>query len=195
MSVPARRPVSIAGLVLALAVGPAVLTGCGSDTSSTATATSSTAPTGAVSAATSTLTLADGWVKAVDTGMTGMFGTLRNTGTTPVTVVGGTSDVAGMIETHEVVMVDGEMKMQPKAGGFVIPAGGTHELAPGRDHIMLMGLKKPVKAGDQVSVTLKLGDGSTVTVSGLGKPFTAGNESYQPSPGMSMAPSSSMSGM
>ena len=186
MKISARRP-ALAGFTLALVVSGGLLTGCSSSETTPASTAGSSAGATSAPAAAAALTLTDGWVKAVDSGMTGMFGTLKNTGTTPVTVVGGSSDIAGMIETHEVVMVDGEMKMQPKAGGFEIPAGGTHTLAPGKDHIMLMKLSKAVKAGDEVKVMLKLADGSTVEVTGLGKPFSAGNESYKPSASASMS--------
>ena len=37
----------------------------------------------------------------------------------------------------------GAMQMQPKADGFTVPAGGTHVLQPGGDHVMLMGLDGP----------------------------------------------------
>jgi copper(I)-binding protein len=72
------------------------------------------------------------------------------------------------------------MKMQPKAGGFVIPARGRHELEPGGDHIMLVGLTAPVKAGESVEFTLTLKDGATVQFSAVAKPFAGGNESYDP---------------
>lgn len=194
MKLSARRP-AVAGFTLALVLSGGLLSGCSSDATTTTPAGASSASAGATGApaAAAALTLTDGWVKAADTGMTALFGTLKNTGSAPVTVVGGSSDIAGMIETHEVVMVDGAAKMQPKKGGFEIPPGGTHTLAPGHDHIMLMGLTKAVKPGDQVKITLKLGDGSTVDVTGLGKDFSAGNESYQPSGGAS--PSASKSGM
>ncbi len=169
-------------------VGLLALAGCGSssDTATAASPAAATSATGAPAAA-AAVTLSDAWVKASPSGMTGMFGTLKNTTDKEITIVGGMSDVAGMIETHEVVMVDGEMKMQPKAGGFVIPAGGEHKLAPGHDHIMLMSLKQAVKPGDQITVTLKLGDGTTATVSGIAKEFAAGQESYKPSGMASMS--------
>lgn len=197
-SVPTSSGARRSGVLAAAAVaGLLVLTGCGSS-SDTATASSGTSgtgasPTSATPAPGAVLTLADGWVKAAPSGMTAMFGSLKNTGSSPVTVVGGSSSIAGMVETHEVVMVDGEMQMRPKAGGFVIEPGGSHELAPGKDHIMLMNLKGAVKPGDEITVDLKLGNGSTVSVSAIAKDFAAGNESYQPSPAMSAT--SSMSGM
>ena len=84
-----------------------------------------------------------------------------------------------MVELHETVANDsGEMVMQPKEGGFVIPAGGTLTLEPGANHIMLMGLAKPIVAGDEVSFTLTFADGSTYTFTAPAKDFTGANENY-----------------
>ena len=83
--------------------------------------------------------------------MTGVFGTLTNTTDKEVTITGGSSPVAGMVEVHETVKNDaGVMVMQPKAGGFVIPAKGTLELKPGGNHIMLMKMSAMPKIGTSV---------------------------------------------
>lgn len=157
------------------------LAGCsGTGTGTTAaTSASVTAPAPSVAAG---LTLVDGWAKAAPTGMTGVFGTLHNGTDKTITITGGTSQIAARVETHEVAMVDGAMKMRPKEGGFTIAAGADHVLAPGRDHLMLLGLTQAVKAGETIMVDLTLADGSKISVSAIGKDFAAGNESYQPSP-------------
>lgn len=174
------RSLALTGAAVLAVAG---LTGCSSS--------SDTATGGASSPVSSTcpITVADPWVKSADSGMTAAFGTLTNTGTTDVTVVSGTSDAAGMVELHEVVDVDGKMVMQPKQGGFVVPAGGTHELAPGGDHIMLMQLPAPVEAGQTVAITMTCSDGGTAPYSGVAKPFEGGGESYMPMDGMQESPS------
>ena len=43
--------------------------------------------------------------------------------------------------------------MQPVAR-LEIPAGGSVELKPGSYHIMLIGLKQDLKAGDTIEITL-----------------------------------------
>ncbi|MDP9793493.1 copper(I)-binding protein [Catenuloplanes nepalensis] len=167
-----------AGLVLALAMGG--LTACATDDSTTAAPAPSATTAASAPAATSGLTMTDPWIKAADEGMTAAFGTLVNGGTTDITVVSAATAVSPMMELHETTMVNGAMQMQPKQGGFTIPAGGEHVLEPGGDHIMMMGLTTPVKAGDQVPMTLTLGDGSTVQFTAVGKPFTGAQESYAP---------------
>lgn len=134
----------------------------------------------AVEAAT-TVTISDQWVKAVPSGMTGMFGTLKNSSDREVTVVSGSSPVAGKVELHEVVgQPGGSAMMRPKDGGFPIPANGTHILAPGADHVMLMDLKEPLKPGTDVQVTLTFDDGSTLPLSAQVREFAGADEDYQP---------------
>lgn len=160
-----------AALLLAGAVAAAALTACAKNETTT----------GGVDSAASSVTVADQWVKAAPTGMTGFFGTLKNSGSRDVTVVSATSAAAGKVELHEVVaQPGGGSTMQPKQGGFVIPAGGTHVLAPGADHVMLMDLKKPLQVGSDVEVTLSLDDGSTVPVTAQVRDFPGAGESYAP---------------
>jgi len=202
------RGVVTRGAVAALALTTALaLGGCGSSSAPNA---DSTASAGQSTAA--PLTLSDGWVKAVEsvgmssgsmspsaspmgspsassTGgmdmsapMTAMFGTLRNTSGSQLTVTGGSCAAAGMVQLHETVKnADGTMQMQQKKGGFVIPAGGSFVLQPGGNHVMLMDLTQPLKNGDTVAVTLETSAGPvsfTVPI----RTFTGGNETYQASP-------------
>lgn len=165
------------GLIAGSALAAALLTGC-SEATDPAPA-GSAAPT---SANGTTVTIADAWVKVTDSGMTAIFGTLTNPTDADITVVGGVTQSATSLELHEVAMVDGAMKMRPKPGGFVVPAKGTHALAPGKDHIMLMGLSGPIKPGDSIAVTLNLSDGGSMSFSAIGKETNAGAETYEPSP-------------
>ena len=156
--------------------------GCGSGDDATGSGTPAPAPS--VTASASALTVKDPWVKAGPAGeMTAAFGVLTNSTTADITVTAADSTVSPM-ELHEMTMKDGKMVMQPKQGGFVIKAGGTHELSPGGDHLMLMKPARAIEAGDEVSFTLKLADGSTVSFSAIAKPFAGAGESY--APGMSM---------
>jgi copper(I)-binding protein len=162
------------------------LSACGNDTDQPADATTaaSGSTTGTTTAepapAAGSLTLADPWVKAAPSGMTGVFGTLTNEGDTDLTVVSAASDVAATMELHETVAADhGAMTMRPKEGGFTVPAGGSHELAPGGDHVMAMGLTRPLEPGETVTVTLTLDDGSSTDVECTVKAFTGADEDYQ----------------
>jgi copper(I)-binding protein len=181
----ARSRILVGGALL----GVALLSGCAGSSSSATPSPSATASASATSSpAAAGLTFTDAWVKVAPNGLTAMFGTLDNPTDHEITVVSATTPAAAAVELHEVAMVGGAMKMQPKASGFVVPAHGTHQLKPGVDHLMMMGLTKAIKAGDLVSATLALSGGATVPISAIGKDFAAGNESYQPSGAMSMTP-------
>ena len=43
--------------------------------------------------------------------------------------------------------------------GYDVPAAGTFELKPGGAHLMLMDLKRPLKEGEKVPLTLKFEKG------------------------------------
>ena len=130
------------------------------------------------------ITVADAWVKASDGPMTGSFGVITNSGDADVTVVSASTTASDRTELHEVVMIDGEMKMQQKDGGFVVPAGGDHVLEPGNDHVMMMDMADPIEPGDDVEITLSLDDGSTYTYTAQVREADVGDEEYVPSEGM-----------
>lgn len=55
---------------------------------------------------------------------------------------------------HSTTMEGGVMRMRP-IRSLDIPANSTETFAPGHNHIMLMGLKGPLGAGDTVPLDLK----------------------------------------
>ncbi|MBM6404690.1 copper chaperone PCu(A)C [Phycicoccus sp. CSK15P-2] len=117
--------------------------------------------------------------------MTAMFGTLHNGSDEDVTVTGGSTPVAGTVELHETVRNDsGETQMQPKADGFVVPAGGDLTLQPGGDHVMLMDLTGPLANGSEATITLQTSAGD-VTLTVPVRAFSGAEESYAPSPSSS----------
>lgn len=61
---------------------------------------------------------------------------------------------AGMAQVHEMKIEDNVMKMAELKDGLALPAGEAVSLSPGGNHMMLMGLKQPLVAGEQVSITL-----------------------------------------
>ncbi|MGN9764823.1 copper chaperone PCu(A)C [Micromonospora sp. SD12] len=189
---PRRRATALLATAALLAGGAA---GCGSsDGSPSAAPSPSVSLDGGASASApaGVLGVRDPWVKAADAGMTAAFGTLVNDGDTDVTVTGASTDVSPM-ELHEMAMRDGRMVMRAKQGGIVVRARSSHALEPGGDHLMLMDLRQPVRAGDQVSFTLTFADGRTQTFTAVAKPFTGAQESYAPghgAPGASAGPAS-----
>jgi hypothetical protein len=63
------------------------------------------------------------------------------------------SPVAGKVELHETRMENDIMRMRA-VHAIDIPAGKGAELKPGGYHMMLMGLKRQIKEGETVPLTL-----------------------------------------
>lgn len=106
--------------------------------------------------------------------MTGSFMTITNSSDQEVTLTGGSSSVAGIIEIHEVI--DGEMV--PMSGGLVIPAQGSVELRMGGYHVMLLELERSLTAGEEVEVTLEFSNGETLTYTAPVKEIAMDDEKY-----------------
>lgn len=180
-----RPAVLITGAVCTLA-----LAGCAtSDDSSAAAPTASATATASAAVEAGVLGVRDPWVKAADQGMTAAFGTLVNGSDTDVTITGAATDVSP-VEVHEMAMADGKMVMRAKQGGVVVRARSEYKLEPGGDHLMLMDLARPVRAGDELTFTLTFADGRTQTFTAVAKPFTGAQESYAPGHGEPMPHSS-----
>lgn len=79
---------------------------------------------------------------------------LRNTGQAEDRLIGGTTEIAGRIELHEMATVDGTMRMRALDKGLAIAPGASVELKPGGYHLMLVDLKQPLKEGQRFKATL-----------------------------------------
>lgn len=112
--------------------------------------------------------------------MTGSFMTLTNNSNEDVTLVGGSSPVAGIVEIHEVI---GGV-MHNASDGLVIPANGTVELRMGGWHVMLMELNQALNAGDEVDMTLEFSNGETLTFKAPVKTIVMDDEKYGVKGGM-----------
>ncbi|MFN3601097.1 MAG: copper chaperone PCu(A)C [Dietzia sp.] len=143
---------------------------CATDDASDATA--NPGETGSV------VVLDDGWVKATDTDMSGVFGTIRNPGNDDVHLTGVSGELGGRTELHETVPGGSGMMMQEKEDGFLVPAGGELTLAPGGDHIMLMELDEPITTGQPITLTLEFSDGAEQDVTVSARDFRGGEEEY-----------------
>ena len=83
------------------------------------------------------------------------FMELANSGDQDDRLVSAASEAASMValHTHE-VDDNGVARMGEIEGGLPLGAGISHALERGGDHIMLMGLTRPLNDGDTVQVTL-----------------------------------------
>jgi copper(I)-binding protein len=94
----------------------------------------------------------------------GGYMTITNKGTDPDRLVSVKSPAAGMVQVHEMKMEGNVMRMRELEGGLAIPPGATVALAPGGLHLMMMGLKVPLKQGERVPVTLVFEKAGTIDV-------------------------------
>jgi periplasmic copper chaperone A len=82
----------------------------------------------------------------------------------PDRLVGVSTPVAAEAQVHESIDDNGVMKMRPVQGGVTLAPGTPVTFKPGGYHIMLMGLKAPLKAGDSFPLTLTFEQAQPLTV-------------------------------
>ena len=124
-------------------------------------------------------TVKDPWVRGTVANQkaTGMFAQLvsANGGK----LVSAASPVAGVVEIHEMAMDGSVMKMRA-VSAIELPAGKPVDLKPGGYHVMLMDLKKDLKPGDTVPVTLVVEGADkkreTIEVKATVKPLSDAND-------------------
>jgi len=92
-----------------------------------------------------------------------VYVTLRNHGEAFDRLVGASSPMANRVELHGHSMKDGVMTMRP-VESIVLAPGKYVTLEPGGNHLMLFGLKKPLKEGEQFPLTLEFEKASSVEV-------------------------------
>jgi periplasmic copper chaperone A len=116
--------------------------------------------------ATSTITVEQPWARATPAGATtgAVYMMLANKAPTADRLTAASSDVAGKVQIHEMAVVDGIMKMRQLANGLAIPAGGSVTLKPGGYHVMLIGLKKQLIAGQTLPLTLTFAKAGNISI-------------------------------
>ena len=112
--------------------------------------------------------------------MTALFVNMTNPTSEDITLMSADcGDVAGMVEVHEMAMVDGGMVMRKAEGGILVPKESHEHLAPGGPHVMLMELAGELPAGGQeVSCTLTFDNGQEIDVVAPVKEFTEEQDTY-----------------
>jgi len=118
--------------------------------------------------------VANAWVRATVPAQKATGAFMQLTTAQDMRLIEARSPVAGIVELHEMVLVDDVMKMR-QIPGLALPAGQAVDLKPGGYHIMLLDLKGQVKTGDPVPLTLvvedKAGKKSTIDVQAVAKPL------------------------
>lgn len=112
------------------------------------------------------LTIEQPWTRATLPGakVAGGYMRITNTGKTADRLIGGSFDLSGILEVHEMSMDNGVMRMRALEKGLEIPPGGTVDLKPGGYHLMFIDLKGRVPEGQKVAGRLKFEKAGEVAV-------------------------------
>ena len=121
------------------------------------------------------VTVSEPWVRATVPNQKASGAFMRVQSATAVRLVGVSTPAAGRAELHEMAMENNTMRMR-QVDAIDLPAGKAVNLASGSLHVMLFDLKRQLKEGETVPVTLVLQDGakkgSSVTVEAKVQPMT-----------------------
>lgn len=106
------------------------------------------------------------WARTTVPGMSmgGVFMEIENEGKADDVLLGGSTPVAERVEIHNHINDNGVMRMREVAGGLPLPKNQEIVLQPGSYHIMLMGLKAPLKEGDKFPLTLRFKNAKSKTI-------------------------------
>jgi copper(I)-binding protein len=85
----------------------------------------------------------------------GLFMDINNMGLESDVLLSAETDIAEIVEIHSVTNEDGIMKMRSMPNGLELRSEDITVLKPKDNHVMLINLKKQLKAGDEVPLTLK----------------------------------------
>jgi len=86
------------------------------------------------------------------------------------------SPAGALAQIHSTRMENNMMVMYELKQGLPLPAGQAVTLAPGGDHIMLLGVREPLVTGDTVPLTLAFAQAGPVEVeASVGQPRLPGS--------------------
>lgn len=112
------------------------------------------------------ITVTHPWTKVTPGGAKVGAGYLKitNRGKQADALIGGTFPGAKDVEIHEMKMDGNIMKMRRLSDGLTVPPGATVELKPGGNHLMFMGLDKPIVEGADIKATLTFKKAGAIAV-------------------------------
>ena len=102
----------------------------------------------------------------------GAYVTVENKGATPDKLLAASTPAAKFVEIHQMSMNGGMMTMRA-VQGIEIKAGARIELKPGGYHLMLLDLKKPLRTGAKIPLTLVFEKAGKLEVSAWVEDMTA----------------------
>jgi len=127
------------------------------------------------------VTVGEAWARATAPGQDSAAVSLRITSRKAVSIIAVSSPASDSAEIHSMTEEDGMMKMRALES---LPLKAKQEVTLGSDgnHLMLIGLKKPLAAGDKVTLllTLRFADKhkEKVTVQAEVRPLTESHDEH-----------------
>lgn len=117
------------------------------------------------------VTAGQAWIREVppQSDVAAAFVELSNSGRKSERVVAMSSPLAARVEWHDMRHENGRMLMSQRLNPE-LPAGSHISLAPMASHLMLLGLKQPLRVGMSVPLTLTLASGRTIRVNAEVRP-------------------------
>ena len=106
------------------------------------------------------------WARATPGPTAAVYLELKNEGSEPERLTGASTQLAERIEFHEHRSSAGVMSMAA-VPEIVLPPHTTVRLAPGKVHLMLFGLERPLKPGDRFPLALRFERAGEVEVEAL----------------------------
>lgn len=120
----------------------------------------------AVFAGENNILVEDGYARESIPGTTisSAYMTIKNVSATDIRLVSATSTVSDRIELHQHTMVDGLMRMRQRDYVEIL-ANDSTVFQPSGFHLMIFDLKQPLKAKENIIITLHFDDQSSINVS------------------------------
>lgn len=121
------------------------------------------------------LTIDRPWSRATVAGQSVAAGylTVRNKGAEADRLIGAASPAAERVEMH-VTTVERDVARMREVKSYELRPGGTLRLAPGGNHLMLLGIKQPFKTGERIPMTLRFERAGEVSVEFAVEPVSRG---------------------
>lgn len=94
---------------------------------------------------------------------TAAYFSIQNQSDTSQILIGATADFATKAEIHNHILVNDMMSMQQQSE-VVIQPGESVQFAPGGLHIMIFGLKTPLREGQSVEISLQTKGGESISI-------------------------------
>jgi periplasmic copper chaperone A len=110
------------------------------------------------------LEVRDVWARTSTQGMnSAVYFVIENHNAEADELIGAASDVAEAVEVHESRM-EGDVMTMNRVESVALEPSAKVEFKPGGYHVMLIGLRRELKAGDEIEVSLQFRGSPEITV-------------------------------